>query len=195
MSQKEIQLFYNEYIQSGELEQTNYTGHFDILYWSDLKKDLSACERLQRKPFYKIALLKGDAKYLNNEEELIISGYTIVFTDPLTRSSFNTEDENFEGIYCLCTESFLRGTAKINFRNWPVFQERKVFAHSLSNTDYKDLLAIFNQIKLEDNSDYPFKEQVIRGRIFDIIHYVQKRISTTKHILKYNEDSLDERFF
>ena len=195
MSQQEIQLFYNEYTDREEFSQTNYTGHFDLLYWAELKIDLSACERLQREPFYKIALLKGDAKYLNNGNEIWISGYTIVFTDPLTRSSFHTNDENFEGIYCICTENFLRETTKINLRNWPVFQGRKVFAHSLSEIDYLHLSALFHQIESENNSDYLFKEQVIRGRIFDIIHHVQKTISTKNYVLKLNKDSLDERFF
>lgn len=194
MNKQDIQLFYNQFVDRDQVTQTDYMGHFDLLYWSDLKEDLSACERFQRKPFYKIALLKGHATYHSQGEEIPISGYSIVFTDPLTRSSFYTNDIDFEGIYCICSDSFLRGTAKVNFRNWPVFQERKVFIQSLSPSDYQHMSDLFRQIEDEHASRYPFREQVIRGRIFDIIHYIQKSIFAPVPRFSSNEDRLDQRF-
>ncbi|WP_160136432.1 helix-turn-helix transcriptional regulator [Chryseobacterium sp. c4a] len=195
MNKPDIELFYNQYVNSEKIVETNYTGHFDLLYWKDLKRDLSACERLQRKPFFKIALLKGEGMYQCNDLYIPISGYSIVFTDPLTRSSFQTNDKNFEGTYCICTDNFLRGTSKINLRNWPVFHDRKVFAHSLTESEYHHLFTLFNDIEKENTSDYAFKELVIRGRIFDIIHYVQKSIPASIISSNRNEDTLDERFF
>lgn len=195
MNIQDIQLFYDQYVDHQEISDTKYIGHFDILHWENLKLDLSECERLQRKPFYKIGLLKGNAIYHCNNINIPISGYSIVFTDPLTRSSFSTQDEKFTGIYCISTDLFLRGTTKINLRNWPVFQERKVFAKSLSEIEYHVLFNLFKEIEQEKESDYPFKEQVIRARIFDIIHHVQKSLSLESITIDKKEDTLDELFF
>lgn len=158
MNIQDIQLFYDQHVSHQEKSTTKYIRHFDILHWENLKGDLSKCERLQRKPFYKIGLLKGDAVYHCNNINIPISGYSIVFTDPLTRSSFTTLDEKFMGIYCISTDLFLRATTKINLRNWPVFQEKKVFAQSLSEKKFHLLLNLFKEIEQEKDSDYPFKE-------------------------------------
>lgn len=77
MNKQDIQLFYNQFVDSEFIPDTDYIGHFDLLYWTDLKEDLSACERLQRKPFYKIALLQGKATYHSHGEEIPIFGYSI----------------------------------------------------------------------------------------------------------------------
>src|SRR5690606_9551251 len=91
---REIEIFYDQYVHRSYPDEQFFLGHFDVLHWEDLKRDLSACERLQRKPFYKIALLNGTAKYHSNNVEVPISGYTIVFTDPMTRSSFSRSEEH-----------------------------------------------------------------------------------------------------
>lgn len=191
---REIEIFYDQYVHRSYPDDQFFLGHFDVLHWEDLKKDLSACERLQRKPFYKIALLNGTAKYHSNNVEVPISGYTIVFTEPMTRSSFSTDDENFVGDYCVCSESFLRGTAKLNLRNWPVFKDQEIYAQPLSKEQYLFLSQIMLEIEQEKDSDYFFKEQLIRNRVFDIIHYIQKSIKSNNFPSLYMEDTLDERF-
>jgi|GEM_PF-1076645 AraC-type DNA-binding domain-containing proteins len=195
MNVNELDLFYDRYVEHPNDGDHSYSGHFDILHWRDLKQDLSACALLQRKPFYKIALLKGNASYHCNNTDIPITDYTIVFTDPLTRTAFKTVDEKFSGIYCICTDSFLRGTAKVNLRRWPVFRERNVFSKALTKIEYDYLSLLFSSMEDEIETDYPFKEQIIRGRIFDIIHYVQKMLPKDEIIYDKNEDTLDEQFF
>jgi len=191
---REVEIFYDEYVHRSYPDDQFFLGHFDVLHWDDLKKDLSACERLQRKPFYKIALLNGTAKYHSNNVEVPIAGYTIVFTEPMTRSGFSTDDENFVGAYCVCSESFLRGTAKLNLRSWPVFKDREIYVQPLNKEQYLFLSQIMLEIEQEKDSDYFFKEQLIRNRVFDIIHYIQKSIKSDNFPSLYIEDTLHERF-
>ena len=194
MNLEDIQLFYEEHTDEIDHTDFSYTGHFDILHWENLKHNLSACERLQRKPFFKIALLKGNATYHCSSREINISGYSIVFTDPLTRSTFKTDDENFEGKYCICTENFLRGNAKVNLHQWPVFHQRDIFVKELTSSDYEQIKTYFYSIEEEKDSAYIFKEELIRSRIFDIIHYVQKKLPTSIVIRQQNDDTLHEQF-
>ncbi|RBL89749.1 helix-turn-helix domain-containing protein [Chitinophaga flava] len=192
---KEIGIFYDQYIDGTKLNDQSFLGHFDVFHWENLKNDLSACARLQRKPFYKIALLNGTATYYSNNEQLPISGYSIVFTEPMTRSGFITDDKNFSGTYCVCSESFLKGAAKLNLRNWPVFKEREVYVRSLSKEEYNYLSRLMLEIEQEKDSDYPFKEHLVRSRVFDIIHYIQKSINSNDLVPMHTEDTLGERFF
>lgn len=199
MHNSDIDIFYHQYVNGDSSGKNSFAGHFDFLLWEDLQKDLAACGRFQRKPFYKIALLQGEATYDSGHGKIVISGYTIVFTDPMIRFSFETVDETFDGKYCVCTASFLRGTSKLSLNHWPVFKDRNIYTQSLNEEQYGELLRVFNEIEVEYKSDYILKEELIRNRVFDVIHYTQK---LNKDLLELipgqegnQEGSLEERFF
>lgn len=195
MYKADIDIFYDQYINGGFSTENSFSGHFDFLLWENLQKDISACGRYQRKPFHKIALLRGKAIYYSGNKEIHISGNTIVFTDPMIRFSFETVDENFDGKYCVCSESFLRGTSKLSLSNWPVFKDRNIYTQSLSDEQYAELLHIFDEIQIEYKSDYLFKEELIRNRVFDVIHYTQKLNKNLLEFIQTQEGSLEDRFF
>lgn len=190
MLNRGVTTFYDEYVDRKPNNQKSYLGYFDVLLWEDLKDDLSACERLQRKPFYKIALLDGEANYYANGKNIKISGKHIVFTNPLTRSSFKTEDLGFTAIYCVFDEHFIKGTDRIPVEDWPVFRGKEIFNVALKEGQYNQLLQIFDNLREEEQSEYTFKESLIRNRIFDLIHYAQKIIDTpsTESKKEYIED-------
>jgi AraC family transcriptional activator of pobA len=190
MHNTSIKTFYDQLVNDKVLEPNNFLGHFDIFQWQDVKGDLSACENLQRKQFYKISVLDGEATYHSNDKVFQISGKNIVFTGPKTRSSFSTSDPNFNAEYCIFSESFLRGTNRLPFSNWPVFKDADVYVKTLSDEAHKDILNILNEIL----SSYPFKEQLILNKVFDIIHYTQKLDFNSDIEIKPAE-SLDELFY
>jgi AraC family transcriptional activator of pobA len=194
MHNTSINTFYDQLVDDKVLEPNNFLGHFDIFQWQDVRKDLSACENIQRKQFYKISILDGQATYHSNDNVLQISGKNIVFTDPKTRFSFSTTDPDFNAEYCIFTEGFLRGTNKLSFNNWPVFKDADIYVKSLSDKAHQDLLSILNEIKTEYQSTYPFKEQFILNKVFDLIHYTQKLDFDSDIEIKPAE-SLDELFF
>ncbi len=195
MNKADINIFYNQYVKDGFSVMNNFPGHFDFLLWENLQKDLSACARFQRKPFYKIALLSGNAVYESSDEQIAISGNTIVFTAPMVRFSFKTDDENFDGKYCVCSESFLRGTNRLSFTNWPVLKGSHIYTQSLNSEQYEDLMQMFNDIERERKSDYPFKEELIRNKVFEVIHYTQKLNKNQPEINPVQAESLEDRFF
>lgn len=195
MHHKDINNFYDQYVSSELSTKNSFSGHFDFLLWENLQNDLLACERLQRKPFYKISLLQGKAIYESKGQQIPIIGNTIVFSSPLTRFSFKTIDENFEGKYCVCSEYFIRGSSRLSVNNWPVFKDRGIYTHSLNTEQYAELMQLFDDIENEYQSDYPLKEEVIRNRVFDIIHYTQKLDKTLLKIVSKPEESLEDRFF
>ncbi|MBB5635023.1 AraC-like DNA-binding protein [Pedobacter cryoconitis] len=190
-----INTFYDQYINGEFSEKNNFSGHFDFLLWEDLQKDLSACGRFQRKPFYKMALLQGEAVYHSGHQQIHISGKTIVFTDPMIRFSFEATDKNFDGKYCVCSESFLRGTSKLSLGNWPVFKDRNIYTQSLTDEQYTELLRIFKEIEQEYKSDYPFKEELIRNKVFDVVHFTQKLNKNLIESIQIKDESLEDRFF
>lgn len=195
MHSKDINTFYDQYVDGEVSVEKSFSGYFDLLLWENLQKDVFACERLQRKPFYKIALLNGKAIYDSKGRQISVSGNTIVFTSPLSRFSFKTEDENFDGRYCVCSESFLKGTSRLSLNNWPVFKDRGIYVKSLNHKEYHELLHLFNDIEHEYQSDYPFKNELIKNRIFDVIHYIQKLDKNLFRGTPAPEESLEERFF
>ncbi|MGN8057730.1 helix-turn-helix transcriptional regulator [Pedobacter sp. 22163] len=187
-------MFYNQYVNGHHPTEDGFLGHFDFLLWKDLQKDLSACERLQRKPFYKIALVSGNAVYQSKAIQIPISGCNIIFSDPFSRFSFTTSDEKFEGQYCVFSDTFLRGTSKFSLATLPIFQSNDIYVKPLSKLRYDDLMILFEQIQNEHGSAYPYKEQLIRNRILDVIHYVQKLDENFYNFGPTGEERLNERF-
>jgi AraC family transcriptional activator of pobA len=193
MNSSDINIFYDQYVDGQHAPENGFLGHFDFLLWKDLQKDLSACEQLQRKPFYKIALVSGNAIYQSKSTKIPISGYNIIFSAPLARFLFTTNDEQFQGKYCVCSETFLKGTSQFSLATVPIFQSRDLYVKALSEGQYDDLLILFEQIQNEHKSTYPYKEQLIRNRIFDVIHYVQKLDDKFYKSVTTSEESLEER--
>lgn len=194
MSVSDINIFYDQFVEVSHLQQEGFLGHFDFLLWKDLQKDLSACERFQRKPFYKIALVSGKASYRTKSTEIHISGYNIIFSPPLARFAFATDDGQFIGRYCVCSETFLRGMSHFGLATTPIFQDRDIYVKSLSTIQYNELMVLFDQIQDEYRSTYPYKEQVVRNRIFDVIHYVQKLDENFYNPIIITKESIEERF-
>jgi len=190
----DINIFYDQYVDGVPYSEGTFTGHFDYLLWKDLQKDLSACERLQRKPFYKIALVHGNATYQSKSKKIDISGNSIIFSDPMARFTFETKDEQFVGKYCVCSDTFLRSASRISLTTLPVFQKRDIYVKSLSEIQYDELMLLFNEIDADYKSSYPFREQLIRNRIFDIIHYVQKMDKTLYENVVAHQESIEDRF-
>jgi AraC family transcriptional activator of pobA len=194
MNSPDINIFYDQYVDGRHPPEDGFLGHFNFLSWKNLQKDLTACERLQRKPIYKIALVSGNAIYQSKSAQIPISGYNIIFSDPLSRFSFTTNDKQFEGQYCVFSETFLKGTSQFGLATLPIFQSRDLYVKPLSQVRYNDLLILFTQIQDEHKSAYPYREQLIRNRILDVIHYVQKLDKKFYNVKTTGEESLEERF-
>lgn len=195
MNSAEVNDFYDKHVRADDAVAHNFVGHFDFLLWENLREDKDACMVLQRKPFYKITLLQGQAAYESGGQQIQISGNTLVFSSPLSRFSFTTNDDTFDGKYCVCSEDFLRGTSRLYVRNWPVFKDRGIYTKTLDDKEYADVLHIFNEIEREYKSDYALKEELVRNRVFDIIHYAQKFDTNPSEMNYLQEESLENRFF
>ncbi|NSL85843.1 helix-turn-helix transcriptional regulator [Chitinophaga sp. Mgbs1] len=195
MQDNSISTFYQQYLDQRPEEKNNFLGYFDVFSWNQLKEDLSACDRLQRKPFYKIALLSGDAVYYSNEEQIRVSGKTIVFINPMTQSRFKTADIHFTGEYCVFSDDFLRGSGKMATGSWPVFQGHDMYVQPLTTENYDALRKIFRELETEYAASYQFKEELIRNRVLDIIHFTQKLETSPAAGRPAQHDPLTTLFF
>lgn len=186
--------FYAQYLP-GKSTNNDFIGYFDFLEWDSLKENIDQCNIPQRKLFYKIILMNGEAQYNCNGYVNNISGKTIVFIHPLIKSSFYSADNEFSAKYCMFNDSFLNGTSKFKLMNFPLFSTNNVYIQNLSEERYRYLLSRFREIKDECNSSYEFKEQLIQNKIFDIIHYVLK-LNDNKTISDvYPKQELLQSFF
>lgn len=196
MNQIAISDFYKTHV-SGEhnhAKRNDYLGHFDLLSWSDLQKDISACKKLQRKAFYKISLLRGSAFYQAADRECQLQGPHIIITSPLVRYAFTPQAKGFEAEYCIFDEAFLRGSQRISISNWPIFKDRNIFMQVLSEEQYTYLKRIFESMQEEQLSDYSLKEHAVRNKVFDIIHFCQKLQTEDKTLYILPEDDLTNQF-
>jgi AraC family transcriptional activator of pobA len=194
MGVSDIKLFYDQYVNTHKPKENSFIGHFNFLLWENLKKDLSSCQRFQRKPFFKIGLVSGIATYESKSRKSTITGYNIIFSAPLSRFAFTTDDEQFTGKYCVCSAEFLLGTNSFNQNTVPIFDNQELYIKSLSKTQYEELLALFGQIEDEYKSVYIYRQHLIQNRIFDVIHYIQKLDERFYKRELINSNGLGERF-
>ncbi|WP_394678688.1 helix-turn-helix domain-containing protein [uncultured Sphingobacterium sp.] len=130
--------------------------------------------------FYKIALKKGHNIVQFSDESFEIKGDTLLFATPKYPSNWLPQNAEQKGHICIFTDEFLiRNKSGFLLDELPVFKSgsRPVFA--LSAKESKKINNLFIQIHEEIGSDYAFKYDLIRNLVLEIIHFAQKKMTST----------------
>jgi AraC family transcriptional activator of pobA len=156
-------------------------GHFNVFSLTDLPQTAREKPELPYacRAFYKISLLTGrsQAQYVNDTIE--IAQPTLIFSTPKVPFYWLPEGRQ-TGQFCVFTAEFLQPTKSgVLLDELPVFKAPGYPIHSLSETDFLRVQAIFEQIQAEMASDYAYKYDLIRTYVLQLIHIGQKLQSST----------------
>lgn len=128
-----------------------------------------------RKDFYKICLHHGDSTIHYADKSVAVKGYTLFFGTPHIPYSWEIESEEHNSYTCIFTEGFLSNNDRLeSLHNSPLFKVGGTPVFALEEHSYQFVKAIFEKMLEEQNSDYHYKDELIRNYINLIIHEAHK---------------------
>jgi AraC family transcriptional activator of pobA len=149
------------------------TGHFNVFNMDDTRKN-GATPKYARRDFYKISLLRGENIFHYADKSVEVSGSTLMFFNPLVPYKFERVDEESTGYFCIFKEAFFSDHIRSQVKHLPMFLPGAKATYNLNDVQDEQIAEIFKKITSEIASDYPFKYDLIRSYIMEMVHFALK---------------------
>lgn len=140
-----------------------------------IEQDDSVTKIYSRKDFYKICLTTGKSKIHYSDRSFEALDTILFFGNPHIPYSWETLSREYEGYTCLFSEDFLKATEHSgSILQSPLFKLGGTPILKISAAQREFLNSIFIKMIEEQQSDYVFKDELIRNYMQLIIHEAMK---------------------
>lgn len=152
-----------------------------------IEDDDYATKIYNRKDFYKICLTTGKSNIHYSNRSFTAEGTVLFFGNPHIPYSWETLSRDYSGYTCLFSEEFLKPTERLEgILQSPLFKLGGTPVLEITMSDKNMLDAIFEKMILEQDSDYVYKDELIRNYIQLILHESMK-LQPKEQIEKYSD--------
>ncbi|WP_130735195.1 AraC family transcriptional regulator [Flavobacterium sp. J27] len=136
-----------------------------------IEKDANATKVYSRKDFYKICLTTGKSRIHYADRSFEAEGTILFLGNPNIPYSWETLSTKYVGYTILFSEDFfISGKHSINLQKSPLFSVGGTPILEISETQRLFLNGLFEKMIEEQQSDYKFKDDLIRNYIDLILH-------------------------
>lgn len=140
-----------------------------------IEEDASSTRIYSRKDFYKICMTTGKSVVHYSDRSFEHEGTILFFGNPHVPYSWETISTTYTGYTCLFSEEFLQlGERTDSILKSPLFKLGGTPVLELSTEQREFLNATFRKMLEEQDSDYSFKDDLIRNYIQLILHEAMK---------------------
>lgn len=127
-----------------------------------------------RYDFYKIMLVRGKHRCHYADKSLEFDGSTLLFFNPATPYRFEKLEDQATGFFCVFKEGLYTETLRNGIHELPVFAFGAKAVYQLTESQDQEVVALFEKMLKELNSDYQFKYDLIRNQVSELIHFAMK---------------------
>ncbi|WP_316833129.1 AraC family transcriptional regulator [Pedobacter aquatilis] len=146
-------------------------GHFNVFS----RDKCAVVSPYRRRDYFKISLIIGKGRLHYADRWIYIDKPALLFSNPKVPFSWEAESDEQDGWFCLFTEKFVHGgNAVLNLQDNSFFKIGGEPVFFLSESQVKDVSAIFLKMKAEIESDYIHKYDLIRNYLQLLIHEALK---------------------
>lgn len=140
-----------------------------------IEDDSNATRIYSRKDFYKICLTTGKSRIHYADRTFDAEGTVLFFGNPLIPYSWETISTTYVGYTCLFSEDFLNLTDRSeSLQQSPLFKIGGTPILKITESQRTFLNSIFQKMIEEQQTEYTFKDDLIRNYIHLIIHEALK---------------------
>lgn len=140
-----------------------------------IESDGNATRVYSRKDFYKICLTTGKSIIHYADRSFEAEGTVLFFGNPHIPYSWETISTSYAGYTCLFSEDFIKtGDRSESLQNSPLFKIGGTPILNITNQQREFLSTIFQKMIDEQQTDYTYKDDLIRNYINLIIHEALK---------------------
>jgi AraC family transcriptional regulator, transcriptional activator of pobA len=142
-----------------------------------------------RKDFYKVCLVLGKSIIHYADKGIEIKDATLFFGNPYIPYSWEVITKEQVGFSCLFSEDFLNKNERFDsLQASPLFKIGGTPVFALNDEQKKVIISIFQKMIIEQNSEYFFKDDLIRNYINLIIHEALK-MQPSGSVIKFRNAS------
>ena len=124
-----------------------------------------------RKDFYKVNLTTGKFIFHYPDRTVETDETFLLFANPHIPYACEAVSPKFTGYTCLFTDEFLKlGERSESFQQSPLFRLGGTPILKLDKEQKEFITSVFKRMLAEQNTDYAFKDELIRNHIHLIIH-------------------------
>ncbi|MBL0744468.1 helix-turn-helix domain-containing protein [Chryseolinea lacunae] len=140
-----------------------------------IEEDSNAVRNYSRKDFYKICLTTGESIINYADRSYDMTGTILFFANPNVPYSWETLSRSYVGYTCLFSEDFYKPSDRTeSLQHSSLFKIGGTPIFKISEEKREFLNGIFRNMMVEQNTDYAFKDDLIRNYINLIIHEALK---------------------
>jgi len=152
-------------------------GHFNVF---DIAATIEEAKRksvmpYNRRSYYKISLIRGRNRAEYADKVIDIDTNALLFATPRVPYHWVPLDPAQSGSFCVFTDTFLvRNKSGIVLDELPLFRSGGYPVFRVDDEEAGELAQIFRKMQKEIASDYPYKYDLLRNYVLELIHYGQK---------------------
>lgn len=139
-----------------------------------IESDGAATRIYSRKDFYKICLTTGKSKIHYADKSFEQDGTVLFFGNPHIPYSWETISTSYVGYTCLFSEEFLKSDRSESLQHSPLFKIGGTPILKITEQQREFLNTLFQKMIEEQQTDYTYKDDLIRNYINLIIHEALK---------------------
>jgi len=128
-----------------------------------------------RKKFYTATLLQGDYRLEFEDRNIDISGNSLLFTTTKIPFGIHAAGLGYSGISCAFKEEFItKANSGYRLLEFPIYKPGRQNIYSLTEEQTKHFIEVYNKMFDESQADSPFKDNLLRTYLLEIIFNAQK---------------------
>lgn len=156
----------------------------------EIECDSKVVRNYSRKDFYKICLNTGKNIIHYADKSFETNGPILFFGNPHIPYSWQTVSPKFAGYACLFSESFLKtGDRSESLQQSPFFKLDGTPLLNITNEQKEFIGTLFKKMIQEQETDYAFKDDLIRNYIHLVMHEALKMQPLEKISIAKNASS------
>ncbi|MBB6370430.1 helix-turn-helix domain-containing protein [Chryseobacterium shigense] len=164
------------YLRNASMERvdaitTPGVGHFNVFS----RESCSLLTPYSRRDYYKISLIIGKGKLHYADKWIHVDRPALLFSNPVVPYSWDADDEDQTGWFCLFTDQFLQnGTRLGNLLDSQLFKIGGTPIFFVDEEQQKVISELFIKMMTEIQSEYLHKYDMLRACLHLMIHETMK---------------------
>ena len=150
----------------------------------------------RRRDYFKVSLLRGQYIVHYGDESIKTFGCSLSFFSPWVPYTIEQLEEEENAGYMIFTELYYNTYFNQAIRQSPLFDKESKPIFLLDEHQEKEVKAIFSRIERQEQSDYAFKDDLIRNHLNELIHYANTlQPATERHHARSSKERLHSIFY
>lgn len=164
--------YYAHYHDTQPVDLKSELGHFNVFPIHTMQAHEADPVTYSRKDYFKICMTTGKSRIHYADKTMVISQHALLFANPLIPYNWEPVDAVQTGFSCIFSESFFHNYGRL--KDYPVFKPGGVPVYELNQEEAGIIAAIFRQMVEEKDSQFEFRNDVLRNLVFQLIHSTLK---------------------